>query len=103
MKKTLFTALAVPFMIAIPVVAHADPGGPPAIFTPQQVCDSTGKMVKLVHQRRPDAKTPDQILDAYDQILAQGGVDMHVLYPDQRTKDISRKISKENMTRCNLH
>ncbi|MBU3061164.1 hypothetical protein KO481_06465 [Nocardia sp. NEAU-G5] len=97
MKTTLLTALAVPFMLAIPVVAHADPSGPPSIFTPKQECDSTRSMVNLVHKLRPDAKTSDQIVDAYNQILIQQGYRPLV--------DIAgmKQYTKNHMQSCNIH
>lgn len=103
MKKILLAALAVPFVIAIPVVAHADPGGPPAIFTPQQECDTVSKMVNLVHKQRPDAKTPEQIVDAYDQILAQHGIDPRKSYPRPEDRVGFVQFTRDNMKRCNIH
>jgi len=90
------TVLAIPLMIAAPVVAHADPGGPPAIFNPQQQCDSTRSMVNFVHKLRPDAKTPDQIVDAYNQILIQQG------YQPLVEIDSMKQFTKDHMKSCNI-
>jgi hypothetical protein len=101
-KTILLTALAVPFMLAIPVVAHADPSGPPSIFTPKQACDSTRSMVNLVHKTRPDAKTADQIVKVYDQILAQEGANLKTLYPNQESRDRFVQFTRDHMKSCNI-
>ncbi|MGF6887475.1 hypothetical protein ABIA39_005984 [Nocardia sp. GAS34] len=102
MKTTLFTALAVPFMFAIPVVAHADPSGPPSIFSPQQECDSTRTLVNNVHKFNPNLKTPDQIVDAYIKLQKLDGLNP-VTDPRDPNNNRLRQFTRDHMKSCNIH
>jgi hypothetical protein len=72
-RTALLTALAVPLISAIPVVAHADPGGPPAIFTPQQECDTVRGSYNAIRKDLPPNATLDQIANAYTKLLTDEG------------------------------
>lgn len=98
MKKTLLAALAVPFVIAIPVVAHASP--PPSIFTPQQECDSTRKLIDSARKINPNARTADQVVDTFIKMKKLEGLEPDPTDPNENEL---RQFTKDNMKRCNIH
>jgi hypothetical protein len=74
-KAALVSALALPFLMAVPAIAGAQPAPPPANImpgqsqSPDQMCDTTGQIVDSVRATQPDA-TPEQIATAFDAQMA---------------------------------
>ncbi|MCX4093402.1 hypothetical protein [Nocardia sp. alder85J] len=75
MKAAIVSALALPFLMAVPVVANAQIAPPPANImpgqsqSPDQMCDTTGQIVDWARAQQPDAD-PEQIATAYDTQMA---------------------------------
>ncbi|WP_216894499.1 hypothetical protein [Nocardia alni] len=99
MKTVLLTALAVPLITAIPVVAHADPGGPPAIFTPKQECDTERGAYNAIRKQLPPGATPEQIVDAQVKLLTDEGA-YNGLRPGTAAND--RTAFLERVHRCHI-
>ncbi|MQY24656.1 hypothetical protein NRB56_02050 [Nocardia sp. RB56] len=97
-KAALFSALAVPFLMAVPAVAGAQPAPPPADIlpgqapSPDQLCDSTSKIIDSVHATQPDAVTPEQIATAYDAQMA-AKVPGYGLFQGQQHADLVNLIN----------
>ncbi|WP_019931490.1 hypothetical protein [Nocardia sp. BMG111209] len=98
MKAALLTALAVPFLMAVPAVAGAQPAPPPADImpgqsqSPDQLCDTTSKIIDSVHTTQPDAVTPEQIATAYDAQMA-AKVPGYGLFQGQQHSDLVNLIN----------
>ncbi len=99
MRTLLLTALAVPLITAIPVAAHADPGGPPSIFTPKQECDSERGAYNAIRKQLPPGATPEQVVDAQVGLLTKEGA-YNGLRPG--TADNDRKEFLARVHRCHI-
>ncbi|NKY84191.1 hypothetical protein [Nocardia veterana] len=95
MKAALLTALAVPLMFAASAPAHADPGDPPPIFTPDEQCATAKEFVDTVRRTDPGAP-PDRIADTYVRIM-----DQHNAYRgDTAARDRDRQYLLDTIARC---
>ncbi len=97
MKAALFSALAVPLLIAAPAIAHADEGDPPPIFTPQEQCDTTRALVDTIRKQNPDA-TAEQIADAYLRIMDSKGAYRGI----ESARERDRQFLLDNIAACGL-
>lgn len=65
-KAAILTALSVPFVLAAPQPAQAQPNLNP---TPDEMCNTTQTIVNTVHSYHPEASTPEQVATVYDQLM----------------------------------